>query len=278
MDTATHMLRTGRRGPLFELQMAFRDLRASAERLDLAWSLAWHDVVSRYRGSILGPLWITLSMGVMVLGIGVLWGGLFRVPIHSFIPFVAVGIVFFGVVTTTINEGCDTFVQAAGMLSQTSLPMFTFVWRTVLRNLINLGHHIAIVAAVLVYGDLWRGANYLAAVLGLAFLVANVSWISMVVAVISARFRDIPQAVASVTQAAAIMTPVFWLPDRIPAAYHWILDFNPFYHLLEAVRAPLLDTTVAAHTYAFLAIMAAAGWGFAFWLFARTRRRIVHYL
>jgi hypothetical protein len=63
MDTATHMLRTGRRGALFEYQMAFRDLRASVERIDLAWSLAWHDVVSRYRGSILGPLWITLSMG-----------------------------------------------------------------------------------------------------------------------------------------------------------------------------------------------------------------------
>ena len=130
MDTATHILRTGRRGALFELQMAFRDLKASTERLDLAWSLAWHDVVSRYRGSILGPVWITLSMGVMVLGIGVLWGGLFRVPIHSFIPPVAIGIVFFGVVTSTINEGCDTFVQAAGMLSQTSLPMFTFVWRS----------------------------------------------------------------------------------------------------------------------------------------------------
>ena len=68
MDTATHMLRTGRRGPLFELQMAFRDLRASVERIDLAWSLAWHDVVSRYRGSILGPLWITLSMGLMEIG------------------------------------------------------------------------------------------------------------------------------------------------------------------------------------------------------------------
>ena len=97
----------------------------TAERwvLGLAWSLAWHDVVSRYRGSILGPLWITLSMGVMVLGIGVLWGGLFRVPVHEFIPFVAVGIVFFGVVTSTINEGCDTFVAAAGMLSQTALPV-----------------------------------------------------------------------------------------------------------------------------------------------------------
>src|ERR1700759_3100644 len=145
MDSATYMLRTGRRGPLFEFQMALRDLRASVERMDLAWSLAWHDVVSRYRGSILGPLWITLSMGLMVLGIGVLWGELFRVPVQTFIPFVAVGIVFFGTVTTTIKEGCETFVQAAGMLSQTSLPMLTFVWRTVMRNLIYLGHHLVIV-------------------------------------------------------------------------------------------------------------------------------------
>jgi ABC-type polysaccharide/polyol phosphate export permease len=278
MDTATHMLRTGRRGPLFEVQMALRDLRASVERIDLAWSLAWHDVVSRYRGSILGPLWITLSMGLMVLGIGVLWGELFRVPLQEFMPFVALGIVFFGTVTTTINEGCETFVQAAGMLSQTSLPMFTFVWRTVLRNLINLGHHVVIVLAVLAYYGLWRTANYPAAALGLVLLVVNVAWVSMMVAIISARFRDIPQIVQSITQAAAIMTPVFWLPDRIPQRYRLILDLNPFYHLLQAVRAPLMGRGVEPHTYLVLAGMALVGWIVAFGLFANTRRRIVHYL
>jgi ABC-type polysaccharide/polyol phosphate export permease len=278
MDTATHMLRTGRRGPLFEVQMALRDLRASAERIDLAWSLAWHDVVSRYRGSILGPLWITLSMGLMVLGIGVLWGELFRVPLQEFMPFVALGIVFFGTVTTTINEGCETFVQAAGMLSQTSLPMFTFVWRTVFRNLINLGHHVVIVLGVLAYYGLWRTANYPVAALGLVLLVVNIGWISMMVAIISARFRDIPQIVQSITQAAAIMTPVFWLPDRIPERYRLILDLNPFYHLLEAVRAPLMGRSVDPHSYLFLAGMAVVGWLAAFGLFANTRRRIVHYL
>ena len=193
MQTATHMLRTGRRGGMFQLQMALRDLRNSFGRVGLAWSLAWHDVGARYRGSILGPFWITLSMGLMVLGIGFVYANLFHIDLNTFLPYVALGIVFFGVITGTINEGCDTFVQAAGMLSQTSLPMFTFVWRTVLRNLINLGHHIAIVAAVLVYGDLWASANYAGAALGLVFLVANVSWVSMLVAVISARFRDIPR-------------------------------------------------------------------------------------
>jgi ABC-type polysaccharide/polyol phosphate export permease len=272
------MLRTGRRGVLFEFQMALRDLRASAERLDLAWSLAWHDVLARYRGSILGPFWITASMGLMVLGIGFLWGALFGVPIHDFIPFVAFGIVFFGTVTGTINEGCETFVQAAGMLSQTSLPMFTFVWRTVLRNVINLGHHLVIVLAVLVYFGSWRHANFLGAALGLAFLVINAAWLSTLAAIASARFRDIPQIVTSVMQFAIFMTPVFWTPDRIRSAHPAVLDLNPFYHLLEAVRAPLMGAEVAPHTYAFLAAMAAGGWIAAFCVFARTRRRIVHYL
>jgi ABC-type polysaccharide/polyol phosphate export permease len=272
------MLRTGRRGALFEFQMAFRDLRASAERLDLAWSLAWHDVVSRYRGSILGPFWITLSMGLMVLGIGFLYAELFQISIHDFIPFVALGIVFFGTITGTVNEGCDTFVQAAGMLSQTSLPMFTFVWRTVFRNLINLGHHLVIVLAVLIYFGYWKTANYPVAALGLLLLVVNASWLSMLVAIASARFRDIPQIVMSVMQFAVFMTPVFWMPDRFKATHPEVLDFNPFYHLLDAVRAPLMGAGVAEHTYLFLAAMAAAGWAITFSIFANTRRRIVHYL
>ena len=74
------------------------------------------------------------------------------------------------------------------------------------------------------------------------------------------------------------LTPVFWLPDRIPAQYQWILDFNPFYHLLQAVRAPLLGEAVRPSTYVVLVTMALAGWALTFWLFARTRRRIVHYL
>ncbi|HKR88928.1 MAG TPA: ABC transporter permease [Phenylobacterium sp.] len=278
MDTATHMLRTGRRGALFEFSMAFRDLTNSAHRLGLAWSLAWHDVVSRYRGSILGPFWITLSMGLMVLGIGVVYAKLFGISLADFLPLVALGLVFFGTISTIINEGCDTFTAAKNMLSQTNLPMFTFVWRTVLRNLINLAHHLVIVIAVLLIYGYWRKMNLVGGFVGLVFLVANAAWISMLVGIVSARFRDIPQVVNSVMQFAMFITPVFWPAERLRGAKHVVLDFNPFYHMLEAVRAPMMGTPIAPHTYSILALMAVVGWGLAFSLFAVTRRRIVHYL
>ena len=277
MQTATHMLRIGERGLRFELRMAVRDLKDSFQRLGLAWSLATHDIGSRYRGSILGPFWITLSMGLMVLGIGFLYANLFSIPISTFLPYVALGIVFFGVITGTVNEGCETFVLASGMLSQTSLPMFTFVWRTVLRNLINLAHHLVIVLAVLAVYGYWRTADFPAALAGVLLLLLNASWISLLAGIASARFRDIPQIVGSTMQFAIFMTPVFWMPDRF-GAHRAVLDFNPFFHMLEAVRAPLLGKPVSALTYEVLAAMAVIGWFAAFMIFARTRRRIVHYL
>jgi ABC-type polysaccharide/polyol phosphate export permease len=276
MDSATHLLRTGKRGGMFQLQMALGDLKASFRRIGLAWSLAWADVVSRYRGSILGPFWITLSMGVMVLGIGFLYATLFQIPVAQHLPYVALGIVFFGVMTGTINEGCETFVQAAGMLSQTSLPMFTFVWRTILRNLIYLAHHLVIVVIVLAFYG-WRQADVPLAVLGLLLMVANAGWLSMLVGIASARFRDIPQIVISVMQFAFLFTPVFWRAD-MRAGLKPVLDYNPFYHLLETVRAPLMGQAVDGRSYLVLVAMALVGWALTFALFARTRRRIVHYL
>lgn len=277
METATHMLRTGQRGALFQLQMAVRDLRNSFGRLGLAWSLATHDVGSRYRGSILGPFWITLSMGLMVLGIGFVYANLFRIEISSFLPYVALGIVFFGVMTGTVNEGCDTFVQAAGMLSQTSLPMLTFVWRTVFRNVINLAHHMVIVVAVLAVYGYWRVANVPLALVGVALMLLNAAWASLLAGIASARFRDIPQIVMSIMQFAIFFTPVFWPTDRF-SSHRAVLDLNPFYHLLTAVRAPLMGKPVDPHSYVVLVGMALGGWLVTFAVFARTRRRIVHYL
>lgn len=277
MQTATHMLRTGQRGVRFQFQMAARDLVNSFQRLGLSWSLAWHDVTSRYRGSVLGPFWITLSMGLMVLGIGFLYASLFNLTLSTFLPYVALGIVFFGVMTGTINEGCETFVLASGMLSQTSLPMFTFVWRTVLRNLINLGHHLVIVVGMLAFYGYWKTANVPLALVGILLMLANASWMSLLAAIASARFRDIPQIVISAMQFAIFMTPVFWLPDRF-GKHQIFLDLNPFYHLLHAVRAPLLGQSVEAHSYVVLVAMAVVGWLLTFAIFARTRRRLVHYL
>lgn len=42
---------------------------------------AWQDILQRYRGSVLGPVWIVLSTGVLIGAIGFLYGRLFRIEL-----------------------------------------------------------------------------------------------------------------------------------------------------------------------------------------------------
>ena len=277
MSTSQHLLRTGRRGLKFEVGMAFADFRNALKRLNLAGALAWHDVLARYRGSVLGPFWITLSMAAMVLGIGVLYARLFKLDLGDFLPFVAVSIVLWGTITSIIVEGCDIFVSAGGMLRQTALPMFVFLWRALFRSLINLGHHLIIIVVVLIWHQQTSLMGALLALCGLLVVLLNVTWIAALAAITSARFRDVPQIVGAVMQFSMFITPVFWKPGQLGRS-HILLEFNPFYYMFDVVRGPLLGEPMHAISWPLLSLMALIGWIVAFGVFTATRRRIVHYL
>jgi ABC-type polysaccharide/polyol phosphate export permease len=277
MATTQHRLQTGRRGLAFEAGMAVADVVGALRRINLSAHLAWHDVLARYRGSVLGPFWITLSMGAMVLGIGTLYARLFGFGLGDFLPFVAVSIVLWGTISTIIVEGCDVFTAAGGILRQTALPMFIFPIRLLLRALINMAHHMIIIIAVLIW---WGQTSPMGAVMSLVALAAvlvNLTWIATLVGIISARFRDVPQIVTATIQFSMFMTPVFWKPNQV-GRNHALLELNPFYYMFDAVRGPLLSEPLNPKTWPFLIILALVGWTVTFAVFTATRRRIVHYL
>jgi len=45
--------------------------------------LGWDDIRQRYRRSVLGPFWITLSMGVFILLLSVIYARLFNMEIKT---------------------------------------------------------------------------------------------------------------------------------------------------------------------------------------------------
>src|SRR5690606_30915557 len=58
------------------------------------WShLAWQAIRQRYRRPVLGPLWITLAMGVAAIGLGLLYSQLFGAAIGAFLPYLTVGFI-----------------------------------------------------------------------------------------------------------------------------------------------------------------------------------------
>ena len=219
--------------------LALLDLVAGARAPHLWRVLGWQDIRQRYRRSKLGPFWLTISTGVLVGALGVLYAALFRVEVANYLPFVAVGFVVWGLVSGLINDGCAAFIGAGVIIKQVDLPLSIHVYRVVWRNLIVFAHNAVILVIVAVVFSIWPGWAGLLALPGLLLLCLNGVWIGLLLGLVSARFRDVPQIAASVTQVAFFLTPIIWKPELLPDRA-MVLDLNPFFHFVEVVRAPLL--------------------------------------
>src|ERR1700712_2484587 len=71
------LLLDARGGNAARRQAAWGDLVDGLAQWRLACTLGWLDIKLRYRGSALGPLWLTLSSAVMVGSMGMIYGTLF---------------------------------------------------------------------------------------------------------------------------------------------------------------------------------------------------------
>jgi len=256
---------------------AWDDWWAGTRRIDLWSTLAWYDIVLRYRRSLLGPWWITLSMGAMLLGMGPLYAALFGVPLARFYPHLALGIIFWNFLSSTLNEGCQVFIAAATYLKHGAVPRSVFVWRSLARHLFFLAHHLVLYLPVAIWAGLNWSPRMLLIVPGLLVVVINLHALSISLGLLSARFRDVPNIVASSLQLLMFLTPVFWFPEKLPERARLIL-YNPLAHLLDILRLPLLGGQPAPGTVKLLFYFTALNVAVAALLYARLRRQVVYWV
>ncbi len=220
-------------------QMAVSDLVDGLKNYQLWWVFAVHDIKQRFRRSLLGPFWLTLSMGIFVGSLGFVMSQLFNQEIKVFIPYLATGIIFWTLLTSVITEGCSSFIAAEGYIKNVPMPLSVHFYRMVARNSIIWAHNMVIYLAVFMLFIHTFSMNNLFFIPGFILFLSNAIWIGMVAAILSSRYRDIPQVITSFIQVVFFVTPIFWSISNFPKRPAFV-EWNPFYHLLEIVRAPLL--------------------------------------
>jgi lipopolysaccharide transport system permease protein len=258
-------------------RLALDDIVDGIRLWPLAWSLGWLDIRLRYRGSILGPFWLTLSTAVMVGALGVLYSALFHTDVHEYLPFLALSQVLWFFLSTLVGEGCTCFTQAEGMIRAARMPLFLHALRTLVRNALVLAHTVAVIVAVDVIFEVWPGWHGALALPGLALWTIDSLATCLLLGAICARFRDIGPIVASVMQIAFFLTPVIWQPHQL-GPYQNLLPLNPFFALIEVVRAPLLGQDPGGIIW-----LSAVGYslllcGLTWMLFVRARGRIAFWI
>ena len=236
------LLLDGSGGAAARLRFAGRDLFDGLAQWRLACSLGWLDIKLRYRGSALGPFWLTLSSAAMVGSMGLIYSSLFGIDLAGYLPFLALSIILWqSGVGALAGEACTVFTEAEQTIRSMRMPFTVQVLRCIVRNAIVLGHNLIVPLAVFAIFDAWPGVVALCSLPGIALWLVDAIAACFLLGSICARFRDVPPIVGSIMQIAFYITPIVWKPAQL-GAHGWWLPLNPFYVLLEVVRAPLLGT------------------------------------
>ncbi|MFC7618558.1 ABC transporter permease [Actinokineospora soli] len=281
---------------------AFADIRKGFGQRELWAYLGWQDIKQRYRRSVIGPLWITLSMAVTAAGLGLLYSQLFETPIGTFLPYLTVGFIVWNFMLGCMVEGSDTFISNEGLIKHLPAPLTVYALRTVWRLVLMFAHNLLVYAVVLVifFGDLSTDGYILTkggtpqpgldwtiitAIPAFVLIAVNGTWVALLFGIISTRYRDIPQVVNALTQLLFFLTPIVWPVDELTRRFKetggWqmlVAELNPLYHFVQIIRAPLIGSEQSWHHWAVVLGITVVGWALALLAMRNYRARVSYWV
>ncbi len=239
--------------------------------------LAWSDTKARYKKSILGPFWLTLTNLIGILGLSVVWGTLLKEEMSTFVPSLTIGMIVWQLVAGTIGDAPTTFVRQAGVIRNVAMPIWFFVVRGLTKQVINFLHNIIIIVGVVIYFHFPLTNTMLLSIVGLLLVILNLFWITFLLGFVGARFRDIEWAITALLPLLFFVSPVIFKPDHLPEGLD-IIWFNPLSYFIEVVRAPFLGKIPDMHTYIVMLSFLVLGGVLSLWLAIKKGKRVAYWV
>jgi ABC-2 type transport system permease protein len=286
---------------------AWEDIVEGIRQRELWGHLGWQDIKQRYRRSVIGPLWITLSMAITAIGLGLLYSALFNAKIPTFLPYITVGFIVWNFILGCLTEGTETFIRNEGLIKHLPAPLTVYALRTVWRLTLMFAHNLLVY--VVVAGIYWsnltevgytitndKGAPgqpgiswaILLAIPAFFLLAVNGGWVALLFGIISTRYRDIPPVIISLSQLLFFMTPIVWTTDILTSNFGaeggdtgWrvlVAELNPLYHYVQILRAPLIGNEQSWHHWVVVAAFTVVGWGLALVAMRNYRARVSYWV
>lgn len=218
----------------------FKELRSALLSWRIWTSLAMQDILVRYRGSVLGPFWITISTAITAYSMGILYGVLFHIDRSSYLPYFVTGMISWTFISMIINESTKIFIESKPYMENIQLSCVVYILRLIVRNVIVLAHNLPVYISIAFLYQIPLSLDLFLIFPGLLILCLNGLFFGTIIAMVSARFPDVGSIVSNILQVLFFITPIMWSAANLPPKFHVFLDFNPFYYFIALIRNPLI--------------------------------------
>lgn len=254
-----------------------QEVREAHNRFDLALYLAWSDTRTRYRRSVLGPLWLVFGTLIGVGGLGVVWSTLFHVDRAAFIPALSVGLVTWYLLNNCITESASVFYTNRDLILNIPLSSILVSMLLLFRQVINFLHNMLVVVVVLLIYPENISLVSLLSIPGFLLVCINLLAIIQIIGYLGARYRDLAPLLSAIMQPIFFISPVIFRPQQLGSVM-FIANWNPFAYWLSLVRDPLLGSAPSLACWMVVLGMTVVGWTVALLLTAAKRQRLAYWV
>jgi ABC-type polysaccharide/polyol phosphate export permease len=196
----------------------------------------------KYRDSIIGPFWNVISSTILVLALSFGYSSFLNLrDFKNFVYYIALGIFIWIFISNCLNEGTSILENKKNIILEKKTNIKFFIFELIFSNFIIYLHSFIVIFILLIISEIQLNFYFLLSILGLLIILINlIFWINAVM-ILSPVFKDIKKIVENLLLIIFFSTPIIWSEEIMRPKLKFLLNFNPFYHLISIFRDPLLN-------------------------------------
>lgn len=225
------------------------DIKELWQYRDLIWLFFKRNYSTKYKQTILGPLWLVLSPLITVTLYSVVFGGLGKLSTDGVPHFVfyLCSNALWTFFATCLNQTSSTFTANAGIMGKVYFPRLVMPISSVLTGMLDLAIQLGILIVVMV-GYAISGYRF---ALGPTLLLAPVLVLQtgilglgfgIIVASLTTKYRDLVVLVGFGVSLWMYASPVVYTIGLIPEKYLSLYMVNPMSPIIECWRNAVIGS------------------------------------
>jgi ABC-2 type transport system permease protein len=254
----------------------FEQLSESLRKPEFWAYSSWLDIVTRYRRTRLGLVWLLAPVTVFMAITGPLYAKIFGRDLSYYLVHLGMGYATWRLIVMVLNDSVTSLRGNKSFILDGNTRLTDYALKSIAKSLVYFAFSMIGMVCVLAWSPAVPAQCILTLLITVPVLLVNLFWIAYCLSILGARFPDVSEVLNTILMLGFLFTPIIWEGNRFPPSSIGgiVVRANPAYHLLEFVREPLFGRMPEPYTLVYLAVFTLLGWLGAIFLCRRFSRYV----
>jgi lipopolysaccharide transport system permease protein len=222
-------------------------VRTLRDYTDLLYTLSVHRISVRYKQTVAGVLWAVLQPLLMMVIFTVVFARLTRMPSDGvpYALFAYTALLPWTLFSTAITNGTTSLVTHTQLITKVYFPREILPLTYLVAAVFDFVMGLAVLGVLMAWYGVPITPYTLSAVPLLVLLCGWALAVTLVLAALQVRVRDIGVALPVLVQLWMFASPVIYPLSVVPARWRWWYELNPMAGIIAGFRDALLQRPVS---------------------------------